>query len=692
MSRMLALAAAALLVPAGALLHPPAAAFAHGRAALPPTARMAQAGPLMECPGEPMRVDRAVTGTFETAQVGSYVLVPFDVPEGTTSVRVKYCYDQPESPTSSQVKHTLDLGLYHARPAPGALWGESEFRGWGGSSHPDVVISPEGFSTEEEYVGAPRKPVSGKTTRGYLPGPIPAGEWAAELGVAYVASQSQGDADGNVAWRVEVELSSDPAHADQPYAPAPYDSTPARGETGWYAGDMHVHAEHSALGDATMRETMDYAFGDAKLDFVTLSDYVTSSGWGEIGRIQPSYPGKLVARSSEVITYKGHLNNHVSTRYVDYRTGPVLERAPDGTLVERRGARPPSELFGLIRGAGGFTQVNHPTIFPSEVPATAGLCRGCPWDYSDAQTDWSLVDAYEVHTGPPGNDLGPNPFTVTAIEEYDRLRRAGHWVAAVAVSDSHNAGRTNNPITQSPVGTGQTVVYAPELSEEGLRVGIQGGHTYAKVFGPAAPDLRLFAEAPDGTTAIMGDGLAGEEATLLAQVIGGSARHTLFVMRDGSRIATVPVTGADFTHEMKVSGSGDYRLQVQRGGAVEALSTPIRLGDVHPPVDAGGTPPLRPETRPSPSPSSSRLRLSVRPRRVRAGRRVRFRFLVRSGSGRRIRGARIRFAGRRVRTGRRGRARMTRRFARPGRRRAVATKPGFRRARATVRVTRRRAQ
>ena len=670
------------------LALPPASAAGHGRAPLPPTAVMSQAGQLMSCPGEPLRADRAITGTFGVDQMGSYVLVPFDVPAGTTSVRVKYCYDQPESPSSAQVKHTLDLGLYDAR-TPGGLWGEREFRGWGGSSHPDVVISPEGFGPEEEYLAAPRKPVPGKTTRGYLPGPIRPGEWAAELGVANVVPQEQGDADGRVAWRVEVELSTDPAHADEPYVPAPYDARPARAEAGWYAGDMHVHAEHSALGDATMRETLDYAFAEAELDFVTLSDYVTSSGWGEIGRVQPSYPGKLVARSAEVITYRGHLNNHVSGRYVDSRTGPVLEHTPDGTLVERRGPRPPSDLFRLVREAGGFTQVNHPTIFPSEVPVFRGLCRGCPWDYSDDETDWSLVDAYEVHTGPPGNDAGPNPFTLTAIDEFDRLRRLGHWTAAVAVSDSHNAGRTPNAVTQSPVGTGATVVYAPELSEEGLRYGVQRGHTYAKVFGPASPDLRLEAQAEDGRRAIMGDGLAAEAATLRAEVIGGSSRHTLLVLRDGRQIASVPVSGDQFRHEMKVSGAGDYRIQVMRGSAVESLTTPIRLGAEHPPVAAPGAPPLRPGTRPSPSPTGAKpaLRVRARPRRIGVGRR---RVVVRvSSDGRRVRGARVRLAGARARTGRRGRAIIRKWFVAPGRRRAVAKKRGFRTGRAPVRVVRR---
>ncbi|HEX2087299.1 MAG TPA: CehA/McbA family metallohydrolase, partial [Solirubrobacteraceae bacterium] len=583
MRRTLALAAATL----AAL---PATALGHGRGPLPPGARLAEAAAVSACPGEPMEPDQAFAGSFGTDMMGSYVLVPFDVPPGTTSVRVKYCYDQPDSPTSSQFRHTLDLGLYHARPAPDALWGEAEFRGWGGSSHPDVVVSPEGFSSEEEYLAAPRRPVLGKTTRGFLPGPVVPGQWAAELGVAAVVSQSQGDSDGQVAWRVEVDLSTDPAHADEPYVPAPYDETPARAEPGWYAGDLHVHAEHSSLGDATNRETFDYAFGDAGLDFITLSDYVTSSGWGEIGRLQGAYPGKLVARSSEIITYRGHTNNHVSKRYVDYRTGRILERLPDGSLVERRGPRLPRELFDLVHLGGGFTQVNHPTIFPSEVPGAANLCRGCPWDYSDAETDWSRVDAYEVHTGPPGNDLGPNPFTATAIEEYDRLRRDGHWVAAVAVSDSHNAGRTPNAITQAPVGTGRTVVFAPELSEEGVRYGIQRGHAYAKVFGPAAPDLRLEALG-DQAVAIMGDGLAETSATLVARVIGGTNRHTLVVLRNGQPISSAPVTGGMFVHEVVVTQAGDYRIQVQRGSAIESLTTPIRLGALHPPVrEVGGDP------------------------------------------------------------------------------------------------------
>jgi hypothetical protein len=79
--------------------------------------------------------------------------------------------------------------------------------------------------------------------------------------------------------------------------------------------------------------------------------------------------------------------------------------------------------------------------------------------------------------------------------------------------------------------------------------------------------------------------------------------------------------------------------------------------------------------------------ISMRPRHVRAGRRGRFRFHVRSGSAP-VAGAVVRFAGRRVRTGARGRASMRVRLRRPGVRRARASKAGYRRAVVHMRVLR----
>ena len=630
----------------------------------------------LACPGDPIRVDRAITGEFDRSLQGSYVQVPFDVPAGTTSVRVKYCHDQPESPTSAQLRHTLDLGLYDPRG----------FRGWGGSSHPDVTITPQGFSSEEQYKESPKGHVPGRTTRGYRPGPIPDGRWTAELGVAAVVSQSEGDLDGKVAWRVELELSSDPAFAAEPYDAARYDTQPARAGEGWYAGDLHVHGEHSSLGDATMTEVFDYAFGEAKLDFVMLSDYVTDSAWGEIGRYQPRYGGKLIGRSSEVITYRGHTNNHASRRYVDYRTGPVLERRDDGSLVELRGPRPPREIFDEVHAPGGWTQVNHPTIFPSDVPGFANLCRGCPWDYSDEETDWSKVDSFEVSTGPagftsPAGSTGPNPFTVTAIEKWDSLRRHGFPVTAVAVSDSHHAGRTNNPVTQTPVGDGHTVVFAEELSETGVRRAVQAGHAYVKLFGADSPDLRFDAVGSDGFAAMMGDGLPGDRADFVARVIGAGEGSQLVVVRSGTPVQTVPVAGDDFVHRFSATEPGHYRVQVQRGSTIESLSNPISLGHEprYAPAGAGVS-------------GGRRQTLVVRSRvkRARVGARKRFVFKVRTRKGVRMGGVIVRFNGHRAVTDSRGVARVTTSLRKRRLHRVSAAVRGYKTGRTGVRALRRR--
>jgi hypothetical protein len=184
----------------------------------------------------------------------------------------------------------------------------------------------------------------------------------------------------------------------------------------------------------------------------------------------------------------------------------------------------------------------------------------------------------------------------------------------------------------------------------------------------------------------MGDGLAAERARLTARVLGGSSRHTLLVLRDGRQIASVPVTGPDFRHEIDVSGRGDYRIQVMRGAAIESLTTPIRLGAEHPPVREPYGKPVRPTLQPGPT---RRLRARGRPASVRAGRRSTVRFVVTAG-GRRVRRATVWLAGARARTGRRGRAVVRKTFVRPGRRRALVTKRGFRSARVTIRVVPRR--
>ena len=539
---------------------------------------------LTACPGQAIAPTTIVSGAFPEALIGAYVMVPFEVPAGTTQVRVKYCWEGGGS--------TVDLGIWQTRDGE-APWAEPQFRGWGGSSHPDVAISEQGFSTEEQYRAAPKGYVPGRTTRGFLPGPIAPGTWAVELGVGFVAPSGDAQAD----FRVEIELSSDPAFAADPYAPAPYDDTPANPSPGWYLGDLHVHAEHSALGDATMTEVFDFAFGPrgegrADLDFIALSDYVTPSAWGEIGRYQADHPGKLILRSSEIITYLGHANQHGALRYVDHRIGgPVYELDPlSGALTLLRVPRLPAEAFAEIEDAGGIAQLNHVTSCPSSAAFCRQTCRGCPWDYTPAQSDYARVAAIEV---PSGSETVFSLFGGLATRFWEDRLAAGHRVAVVGVSDSHQAGREGRPFDPlaSPIGDGATGVYAEELSETGILDGIRAGHTYAKLKA-AGPDLRFSVAGDDGGAGIMGDAIPDRSGTLRAEVLPfpeafGPLRLRLF--RNGVVMAEAdvadPATG--LVQEWRAETPGIYRIDAWRGdGLVQALSSSIQVPE--PGAEAGG--------------------------------------------------------------------------------------------------------
>jgi hypothetical protein len=289
-----------------------------------------------------------------------------------------------------------------------------------------------------------------------------------------------------------------------------------------------------------------------------------------------------VIRSAEVITLRGHLNNHNTAEVVDHREGPIFERRRDGSLRRVRGSRPAARTLEDVKRHGGYTQIDHPTIFPSKVPLFDLACRGCSWEYGAAETGYGRVDAIEVATGPSGlrplGNVGPNPFTLTAIDFYERALDAGHRIAAVGASDSHRAGRTDNPVTQAPIGEATTVVRAQELSEPGIECGVEAGHTYVKVTGNSGPDLRLEARPTGGTgaPAIFGDTVRAPEAAFSARVMGGAGR-TLFVVRDGAVLRTAGVTGQDFTLRFRAARPGRYRLQLQRGTTIETVSSPIYL-------------------------------------------------------------------------------------------------------------------
>jgi Ca2+-binding RTX toxin-like protein len=320
----------------------------------------------------------------------------------------------------------------------------------------------------------------------------------------------------------------------------------------------------------------------------------------------------MIGRSTEVTTYRGHFQNHGSGILADYRTGPILERDAGGGLTQLRGGTPVSNAFDAIHAAGGYTQINHPMIFPSAIPTFSNFCRGCPWDYTDAETQYGKVDAIEVANGTPGLDLppldpGPNPFTLLALGFYDQAEARGNQIALLGGSDSHKAGELSegiDAIIGAPVGVPATMVWADGLSESSVADAVKAGHTYVKLFGVDGPGVSLDASAPGRPyPAMVGDAIRGDAATFTARITGAGPSaprlgpFVALVVKDGAPLLAQPVNGDDFTFQFPSFGPGRYRLQLLRlggAGSIEALTSSILLSpdaaDSPPPPSGPGNP------------------------------------------------------------------------------------------------------
>ena len=276
------------------------------------------------------------------------------------------------------------------------------------------------------------------------------------------------------------------------------------------------------------------------------------------------YPGKLVIPGTEVTTYHGHYNSIGSSAFPDFRGGRVLAYP---SMEELAPATVPASQLAPLRAAGGWTQINHPTIFPG----APTVCRGCPWDWTMPRPTTRSVDAIEVQTGPADIGATQNPFTKTAIAFYEARLATGAHIAAVGSSDSHQADQAD--VTSAPIGRAATVVYASELSKPAIVQGIRDDHTYVKPYGNDGPDIRVTARSPGAPNATLGDTISGPELGLEVQVLragpGATRPGTYFLelLRNGTAIDRVTIAGDDFTHDFAATEAGRYSIQVLREAA-----------------------------------------------------------------------------------------------------------------------------
>ncbi len=467
------------------------------------------------------------SGTVTAADAKTYQMLPFAVAAGTGRIELSYQWtDAGVLPPTPLTATTLDLGLWDQhgyRSAEG-------FRGWSGSRQGRIDSGQTPVFVE-----------ASRAERGYLPGAIEPGVWAAELGIAAVAPEG-------ASWQVRIECK---AAAGVTPANDPVDAEHvARGVPGWYHGDFHMHAYHSNPNAPDWDGFIEQARA-AQLDFLMVTEYVTGAHWRTLGATQRANPDLLIWPGREIITYFGHATTHGETPGVaDYRHG--FEDVSLGDIQRR------------AKAAGALFQVNHPTSFPG--PVFANFCRGCEFTLGD-QIDWDAVDTIEILNGPvmaAAADLGvpvpglqiENPFMSTALSLWDAQLRQGHKITGVSGSDSKGVEPDLVERERRGYGSSVTAVYAESLSLSALTAAIQAGHVYVRTRGVAhSPALEFGATTAGGQSGIFGDALkvaANEPVELQVRVSGGQGQ-SLHYLRDGRVVAIVPITSDDFVDRREVT-------------------------------------------------------------------------------------------------------------------------------------------
>jgi hypothetical protein len=230
-----------------------------------------------------------------------YQYVPVEVPAGHRALTVELSYDRGAG--------VLDLGCFTP---------DGGFRGWSGGARNTFTVTGDW------------------ATPGYLPGPLPVGDWQVALGLHRVPPEG-------LPWQITVRTSAQPPAATARPDPGPWPDRPPRpgpplpappGHR-WLAGDLHAHTVHS---DGTLTAGALARLATAGgLDFLAVTDHNTVSHHPEL----PAEPGILLLPGQELTTARGHANAYGDIGWIDFR-------------------RPAGDWLSTVEDRGGLLSVNHP--------------------------------------------------------------------------------------------------------------------------------------------------------------------------------------------------------------------------------------------------------------------------------------------------------------------------------------------
>jgi hypothetical protein len=155
---------------------------------------------------------------------------------------------------------------------------------------------------------------------------------------------------------------------------------------------------------------------------------------------------------------------------------------------------------------------------------------------------------------------------------YARLNE-GYRIVAIGGSDDHAA---RSP--EGRIGSPSTVVFAPELSEQGVVTGLRSGRVYIRTRGPVGPTLDLVARTATADIAMGGviPREAATPATLSVLVLDGQGQ-ALEVVRGGAVIGTTAIATAreSIAQALNLERGEWVHVRLRDRQGLTALSNPI---------------------------------------------------------------------------------------------------------------------
>jgi hypothetical protein len=441
-----------------------------------------------------------------------YAYIPFHLPEAAQRLHVRYRYSAAMSSDQVEGGNVIDLGLFD--PRGHEFPGSAGFRGWSGSARSGFTIGLD------------------EATPGYLPGPLPAGEYQVILGLYRIW-----EAGADVEIEVEAELGTRDwgSGTGDSGLPSAVCGLPSSG--GWLRGDLQSHTVHS---DA--KGTLEQLIGKARalgLDFLAVTDHNTVSHHPFLPELADE--DLILIPGQESTTYYGHMNIWNTSRWCDFRCKTDADMA---AVIE------------LAHAHGGICSINHPK-------------QGGPaWEY----TVDLPVQAMEVWQGPW---IHRNEESLAL---WDRLLCAGRRLPAVGGSDYHcPSGEDTNLLR---LGQPTTWVKVTDRSASAILDAIVVGRASISVT-PDGPRLDLSAMVNSETVG-MGEVIERRDDGMMevkVEILGGQGK-TLRLVADGEiahevsiedEIATVKV---DLTVQTYVRAEliGDMSAEHLPPGALAGLN------------------------------------------------------------------------------------------------------------------------